>query len=192
MGCRNTVFSAKAQSGAPYLSSFMTAGLRHYRIELVDEQAQYVAPLLNHYHDLLKLCAKAIAAASLIDGVAAVATNTNNNGKGDVNKRGEINKRDHKKDDTSRRGDTNSRGVTADIDAQVDVLWSFLEQLPNGHGVPQGESHIHSKHVLHTSLPSNILLIDQRLMIIFSRLLAYFQAWRWVHWSLRKRRNGPR
>ena len=139
MGCRNTVFSAKAQSGAPYLASFMTAGLRHYRIELVDEQAQHVAPLLNHYHDLLKLCAKATATASSIDDMT-------NKSKGDTNKRGEINKRDHKKDDASRRGDRISKGATADIDAQVDVLWSFLEQLPNGHGVPQGESHIPSKH----------------------------------------------
>ena len=134
MGCRNTVFSAKAQSGAPYLASFMTAGLRHYRIELVDEQAQYVAPLLNHYQDLLTLCTK-VTAASSMDDMTTATTSISSSIKGNANKRQEMNKRDHKKDDANRKG------IHADIDAQVDVLWSFLELLPNGHGVPQGEAH---------------------------------------------------
>lgn len=37
MGCRNTVFSAQAQSGAYSLMQWIDTGARHFRIELVDE-----------------------------------------------------------------------------------------------------------------------------------------------------------
>jgi putative protease len=43
----------EAQTGAPYLPDFVRAGIRHYRIELVDEPATAVAPLLTHYQALL-------------------------------------------------------------------------------------------------------------------------------------------
>ena len=114
----------------------MTAGIRHYRIELVDEQAQHVAPLLNHYHDLLTLCTKATTAdASSLSAEDNIGKgNRKGDGKGDHNKRGG----DNMSKGDNKRGDVSRRGVDVDIDAQVDVLWSFLEQLPNGHGVPQG------------------------------------------------------
>ncbi|GLI60382.1 hypothetical protein VaNZ11_002388 [Volvox africanus] len=53
MGCRNTVFNAKAQSGVFYLRDLIRAGFRTVRIELVDEQPQYVAPLLEGYRDVI-------------------------------------------------------------------------------------------------------------------------------------------
>ncbi|EFJ50364.1 hypothetical protein VOLCADRAFT_116887 [Volvox carteri f. nagariensis] len=53
MGCRNTVFNAKAQSGAFYVRDLIKAGYRTVRIELVDEQPQYVAPLLEGYRDVI-------------------------------------------------------------------------------------------------------------------------------------------
>ena len=37
MGCRNTVFAAQAQSGIHSLTQWKQAGIRHFRIELVDE-----------------------------------------------------------------------------------------------------------------------------------------------------------
>ena len=43
VGCRNTMFHARAQSGAKYLSSFLAAGARVFRIELLDEDADSVA-----------------------------------------------------------------------------------------------------------------------------------------------------
>ncbi len=49
MGCRNTLFNAAAQSGAFYLSDMLKAGIRHYRVELVDQPAEVVAPLLENY-----------------------------------------------------------------------------------------------------------------------------------------------
>ncbi len=53
-GCRNTIFNAQAQTGAEYLPQLVTAGIKHYRIELVDESPDYVEPLLNKYQILLQ------------------------------------------------------------------------------------------------------------------------------------------
>ena len=53
IGCRNTVFNAQAQSAAPYAGGFLEAGIRHYRIELVDEPAEQVAPVFEGYRQLL-------------------------------------------------------------------------------------------------------------------------------------------
>ncbi len=52
-GCRNTVFNSKAQSGINYIQGFLSAGIVHYRIELVDEPAEYVEPILQHYRNAL-------------------------------------------------------------------------------------------------------------------------------------------
>ena len=51
MGCRNTVFNAQAQSGAEYLGEFRSAGVSKFRVELVDEPAEVVAPLLEAYRE---------------------------------------------------------------------------------------------------------------------------------------------
>ena len=53
VGCRNTVFNAQAQSAAEFLPRMIQIGLRHYRVELLRESASDVAPLLNHYADVL-------------------------------------------------------------------------------------------------------------------------------------------
>ena len=49
MGCRNTVFNAQAQSAARYLSQLARSGYRRFRIELVDETPEHVAPIANAY-----------------------------------------------------------------------------------------------------------------------------------------------
>ena len=54
VGCRNTLFNARAQSAAPMLGRLLDAGIGHYRLELVDEPAHQVAPLVNGYLDLLR------------------------------------------------------------------------------------------------------------------------------------------
>jgi putative protease len=53
MGCRNTVFNAQAQSALWHLPELVRAGVRHLRVELVDEPAQFVGPLLGAYRDVL-------------------------------------------------------------------------------------------------------------------------------------------
>lgn len=52
MGCRNTVFNARAQSGVEYLDLFLDAGISHFRVELVDEPADVVQDLLTTYIDV--------------------------------------------------------------------------------------------------------------------------------------------
>ena len=52
-GCRNTVFNARPQTGAEFLPKFREAGLRHFRVEFLDEDAGEVARVLGRYQDLL-------------------------------------------------------------------------------------------------------------------------------------------
>jgi putative protease len=52
VGCRNTLFNGKAQSGARYYESLRAAGLSRFRIELLDE-AQDAAKTIRAYQDLI-------------------------------------------------------------------------------------------------------------------------------------------
>ncbi|CAK9053502.1 unnamed protein product, partial [Durusdinium trenchii] len=49
MGCRNTVFNAKAQSAAMDLAAFANAQVGFLRLELVDEGPEQVQPLVKRY-----------------------------------------------------------------------------------------------------------------------------------------------
>jgi U32 family peptidase len=53
-GCRNTVFNATAQTGAEYASQLQELGVRHFRVEFVNESAEQVSQILQHYHQLLQ------------------------------------------------------------------------------------------------------------------------------------------
>jgi putative protease len=53
VGCRNTVFHAKAQSGAEFLQQFLDAGARAFRVELLEEDATQARQILEAYRDLL-------------------------------------------------------------------------------------------------------------------------------------------
>jgi U32 family peptidase len=48
-GCRNTVFNSVAQSAAEYIPQMLKLGVRHFRVELVRENAPQVGPLLERY-----------------------------------------------------------------------------------------------------------------------------------------------
>jgi putative protease len=54
VGCRNTLFNAVPQSGATYLDAFLKAGLRHYRVELLEETATETAQVIGVYRRLLE------------------------------------------------------------------------------------------------------------------------------------------
>jgi len=54
MGCRNTVFNAEAQSAARDLKALAAAGVGFLRLELVDEPADVIAPLVEHYYGALR------------------------------------------------------------------------------------------------------------------------------------------
>jgi U32 family peptidase len=53
VGCRNTVFNARAQTGAQYFVRLQRAGLRYFRIELLDEDRGNAHRLISLYLGLL-------------------------------------------------------------------------------------------------------------------------------------------
>ena len=53
VGCRNTLFNAVAQTGARYFRDLHTAGLRRYRVELLEENEDEARRVLAAYRALL-------------------------------------------------------------------------------------------------------------------------------------------
>ena len=53
VGCRNTLFNAVPQSGAEVVPALLAAGVRHFRVELLDEKADEVRETIRLYRDLL-------------------------------------------------------------------------------------------------------------------------------------------
>lgn len=53
VGCRNTLFNAAAQTGAAHFDELRSAGLRHFRIELLEESAAGTEKVLRAYQRLL-------------------------------------------------------------------------------------------------------------------------------------------
>ncbi|WP_427159172.1 DUF3656 domain-containing U32 family peptidase [Aliinostoc sp. HNIBRCY26] len=52
-GCRNTVFNGTAQTGAEYVQRLIELGLRHFRIEFVNETPEQVTQTIQRYRHLL-------------------------------------------------------------------------------------------------------------------------------------------
>jgi U32 family peptidase len=52
-GCRNTVFNGTAQTGAEYVQALLELGVRHFRLEFVDETATQVQSTVRCYQQLL-------------------------------------------------------------------------------------------------------------------------------------------
>jgi putative protease len=53
VGCRNTLFNAVAQTGAGYFQELRAAGLRNFRVELLEEDAAQTGDILRAYQALL-------------------------------------------------------------------------------------------------------------------------------------------
>jgi len=53
-GCRNTVFNALAQTGAEYVSRMIELGVRHFRVEFLNETPEQVAQTIAQYRRLLR------------------------------------------------------------------------------------------------------------------------------------------
>ena len=53
VGCRNTVFNARPQSGISHLQNLLDAGLRRFRIELLDETPDESIRLLDAYREAM-------------------------------------------------------------------------------------------------------------------------------------------
>jgi putative protease len=54
VGCRNTVFNALAQTGAEYVSRMMELGVRHFRLEFLNETPEQVTRTIGQYRRLLR------------------------------------------------------------------------------------------------------------------------------------------
>ena len=54
VGCRNTVFNALAQTGADYVSRMLALGVRHFRLEFLNEPAGQVEQTIAKYRQLLR------------------------------------------------------------------------------------------------------------------------------------------
>jgi putative protease len=53
-GCRNTVFNARAQTGAEFATHLLALGARHFRIEFVNESPREVIATVTRYRALLR------------------------------------------------------------------------------------------------------------------------------------------
>lgn len=53
-GCRNTVFNGTAQTGAEYVQRLLDLGLRHFRIEFLNETPAQVNQTIHYYQQLLQ------------------------------------------------------------------------------------------------------------------------------------------
>jgi putative protease len=53
-GCRNTVFNALPQTGAEYVAKLIELGVRHFRLEFLDEPVATVERTIAKYHQLLR------------------------------------------------------------------------------------------------------------------------------------------
>jgi putative protease len=54
VGCRNTVFNARAQTGADYVSRLLTLGVRNFRLEFVNESPELATQTIEKYRKLLR------------------------------------------------------------------------------------------------------------------------------------------
>jgi putative protease len=53
-GCRNTVFNSQAQTGAEYVEKMLAIGVKHFRIEFLNETPDEVARTISKYRQLLR------------------------------------------------------------------------------------------------------------------------------------------
>jgi putative protease len=53
-GCRNTVFNARPQTGAEFAVKMIELGVRHFRVEFLDEAAETVERTIASYRRLLR------------------------------------------------------------------------------------------------------------------------------------------
>jgi putative protease len=69
VGCRNTLFNGRAQTGARFHQALRAAGLSRFRIELLDEDAATACRTIRAYQELMDGKADA---RDLLERVAAL------------------------------------------------------------------------------------------------------------------------
>jgi putative protease len=53
-GCRNTVFNSQAQTGAEFVARLLALGVRHFRLEFLNEPPAEIEPTIARYRQLLR------------------------------------------------------------------------------------------------------------------------------------------
>ena len=53
-GCRNTVFNSQAQTGAEFVERLLALGVRHFRVEFLNETPEEIVRTLARYRQLLR------------------------------------------------------------------------------------------------------------------------------------------
>ena len=53
-GCRNTVFNSQAQTGAEFVERLLALGVRHFRLEFLNETPDEVTRTITKYRQLLR------------------------------------------------------------------------------------------------------------------------------------------
>ncbi|KAL7554652.1 hypothetical protein ACHAWF_018258, partial [Thalassiosira exigua] len=69
MGCRNTVFMAESQSGVASMDQWIRAGIRHLRIELVDESGSDAVKIVSSYLQFLSKEMAADEVWNVLEGI---------------------------------------------------------------------------------------------------------------------------
>ncbi len=75
-GCRNTLFHAVPQSGAGFFPDFLAAGIRRFRIELLEESAEESRRIISSYQALLSGEADGAALWRKLKAVSRVGVTT--------------------------------------------------------------------------------------------------------------------
>lgn len=97
----------------------MASGIRHFRIEFVDEKPDDVVKVVSMYQDVCKNIEEMHKQSKIIQN-----SHNNNN----------INNDNHNNNNNVRSiGERN-------LESSLNILWKFLEIVPNGYGLPQGVS----------------------------------------------------
>ncbi|WP_411825530.1 DUF3656 domain-containing U32 family peptidase [Luteolibacter sp. AS25] len=68
VGCRNTLFNGRAQTGARFFEDLLRSGLKNYRIELLDEDHNHAYSTIRAYQELLQ---KSITPEQLLNRIHA-------------------------------------------------------------------------------------------------------------------------
>ena len=76
VGCRNTLFHAKAQTGAAFFESFHASGLRHFRVDLLEESREETSSILLSYQRLLTSRATGMALHRELNATSQVGVTT--------------------------------------------------------------------------------------------------------------------
>jgi len=69
VGCRNTLFNGRAQTGARFYQNLRAAGLSRFRVELLDEDAATAAKTIRAYQDLFSGAADASALLGRVEAL---------------------------------------------------------------------------------------------------------------------------